>query len=258
MTDDRLPSEAELTRLADGSMSPDREAELRSQVQRSPELRADLAEQQRAVSMLRALDTPAPESLRGRVEELTGAGGAGARTAGRRRGARGRMGRVLVLPAATALAVLVAALVILIAGGSGTPTVSQTARVALASATLPAPAVNPAEPTQLRLSGAGIPFPRIPRWTAVGARTDRVDGRTITTVFYRSTATGARVGYSIASGSPLGGARAAGYDVSYTLGREGTARLITWVQSGHTCVIAGRAVDGATLLHLAELSHDEA
>jgi len=249
MTDDRLPSEAELTRLADGSLSPDREADLRAQVDRSPELRAQLAEQERAVAMLRALDT--------HVEALTAGGGSGAAARGGRRPVRGRFGRALVLPAATALAVLVAALVIIISG-SGAPSVSQTARLALARATLPAPAINPADPTQLRLSGAGLPFPRIPGWASVGARTDRVSGRTITTVFYRSLSTGQRVGYAIASGSPLPGTRATGYDVSYTLGRQGTARLITWVQSGHTCVIAGRTVDGQTLLRLAELSHDEA
>ena len=257
MTDDRLPSEAELTRLADGSLSPDREADLRAQVDRSPELRAQLAEQERAVAMLRALDTPAPEALRTHVEALTAGGGSGAAARGGRRPVRGRFGRALVLPAATALAVLVAALVIIISG-SGAPSVSQTARLALARATLPAPAINPADPTQLRLSGAGLPFPRIPGWASVGARTDRVSGRTITTVFYRSLSTGQRVGYAIASGSPLPGTRATGYDVSYTLGRQGTARLITWVQSGHTCVIAGRTVDGQTLLRLAELSHDEA
>jgi anti-sigma factor RsiW len=258
MTDDRLPPEAELTRLADGSLNPDREADLRAQVDRSPELRAQLAEQERAVAMLRALDTPAPDALRTRVQALTaGRGESGAGTRGRRWPARGRFGRALVLPAATALAVVVAALVILVSG-SGSPTVSQTAQLALARATLPAPAVNPADPTQLRVSGAGIPFPRLAPWTVVGARQDRIDGRTITTVFYRDPATGARVGYAITSGSALAGTRGTGYDQSSSLGRTGSARLITWVQSGHTCVIAGRAVDGQTLLRLAELSHDEA
>ena len=200
MTDERNPPEAELARLADGSLPGPREAELRAQVKASPELTAALAEQERAVAMLRALDQPAPASLRARVEELTGAGASAGAGAGASAGAggtggvgaRGRPARrrlmrwppVLVLPGVTALAVAVAAVVILAGGSTSAPTVPQAARLALASATLPAPGVDSADHDQLDVSAAGIPFPNwatTSRWTTSGARRDRVGGRTVTT-----------------------------------------------------------------------------
>jgi len=268
MTDERNPGEADLARLADGSLPEARQAELRAQVSGSPELTAALAEQQRAVSMLRALDQPAPAALRARVDELTAAGtrshltGAGSRSQPSGAGTRSprrpliRWRRALLLPGATALAVVVAAIVIVAGGTSSAPTVPQAAHLALAAATLPAPAVNPADATELKLTAAGIPFPNYGSsdlWAASGARTDRLDGRTVTTVFY-SDRTGDQVGYAIASGAPLAGARGTAvriYNTTFTLARQGQARLITWVRSGHTCVIAGRSVSYRTLQELA-------
>ena len=194
--------EGELTRLADGSLPADRQADLLAQIRQSPELTADLAEQKRAVTMLRALDEPAPAALRAQVDELTGA------TAGRgtaRRAPRWR--RAFVLPGATAVAAAIAAVVILVSGGSTAPTVPVAARFALASATLPAPAVDPNQAKNLALAAAGIPFPAWgPQagWTANGARTDTVDGRKITTVFYTGR-NGGRIGYAITNGAPLTG-----------------------------------------------------
>jgi hypothetical protein len=251
MTNQPTPPEAELTRLADGSLPAQREGALRAEVRSSPALAAALAEQERAVALLRSVDEPAPGLLRARIDALTerpSARGGGARTH------RRRVGRALVLPAATALAVVIAAIVILAGGTGATPTVPQVARLALSSATLPAPAVDPANPTRLRVSGAGIPFSNWHGWWPAGARTDVIDGRRITTVFYR-TPGGTRVGYAIASGSPLEGSRhRGGYSVSYTLGEDGSAHLVTWVRDGHTCVIAGRSVTYQTLLRLARAS----
>jgi hypothetical protein len=247
MTDERKHPEGELTRLADGSLPADRQADLLAQIRQSPELTAALAEQTRAVTMLRALNEPAPAALRTRLDELTGPAPA-------RRGPRWR--RAFVLPGATALAAAVAAVVILVSGGGATPTVPVAARVALASATLPAPAVNPNEAQNLTLSAAGIPFPAWgPQrgWTANGARTDTVDGRKITTVFYVGR-TGKRIGYAITDGAPLSGVHGQSvtrYGVRFTLQHSGPARLISWVRSGHTCVIAGRAVSYRALLALA-------
>lgn len=257
MTDERNPPEAELARLADGSLPEPRQAELRAQVQASPELTAALAEQARAVTMLRALDQPAPASLRSRVDELTGA---------RERPARRplhRWRRALVLPGATVLAVVVAAIVILTNGGAAAPTVPQTARLALAAATLPAPRVDSADPRQLAVSAAGIPFPNwaaTSRWASSGARTDRIGGRMVTTVFYRNPK-GVEVGYSISSGAPLSGAHGGtfhAYGTTFTLARAGSGNFITWVRAGHTCVIAGHSVGYATLLSLAGADGREA
>ena len=143
MTDERKPSEDELAMLADGSLPAPRQAQLRAQVQASPELTAALAEQERAVTMLRALDQPAPPALRARIEEMTGVDrparrrpAAGAVVAPRARAAgpghmRGRGGRARAARRW---------------GGAGAPTVPQTAGLALADATLPAPAVDAGNP----------------------------------------------------------------------------------------------------------------
>ncbi|HEY5431407.1 MAG TPA: hypothetical protein VIK04_19990 [Solirubrobacteraceae bacterium] len=256
MTDERNPPEAELARLADGSLSEPRQAELRAQVQASPELAAALAEQARAVTLLRALDQPAPAALRSHVDAVTGGGERAAR------GPRLRRRRALVLPGAPALAVIVAAVVLVVSGGNGAPTVPQAARLTLAAATLPAPRVDAADPTRLQRTAAGIPFPNwapTTGWRAAGARTDTVSGRRIDTVFY--TAGGSRVGYAIAAGSPLPGVRGQTvhrYGVRFTLDRSGSLELITWLRSGHTCVIAGRGVSFDTLLRLAGSDNREA
>ena len=247
MTDERKHPEGELTRLADGSLPSDRQADLLAQVRESPELTAALAEQERAVTMLRGLDAPAPASLRARVDELTG-------TSAPRRAPRWR--RAFVLPGATAIAAAAAAAVILISGGTAAPTVPAAAQLAVASATLPSPPANPNDPNELALHGAGIPFPAWGAkegWMTDGARTDTVGGRQITTVFYK-TRSGKRIGYAIASGAPLSGVQgdtATRYGVTFTMGRAGNVNLITWVRNGHTCVIAGRNVSHATLLALA-------
>ncbi|HEY1566427.1 MAG TPA: hypothetical protein VGF68_05395 [Solirubrobacteraceae bacterium] len=248
MTDERKQPEGELTRLADGTLPADREADLLAQIRQSPELTAALTEQKRAVTMLRALDTPAPAALRAHVDELTGAG------ATPRRSTRWR--RAFVLPGATALAAAVAAVVILVSGGGSAPTVPAAAHLALASATLPAPAIDANDSKNLNLSEAGIPFPAWgPQkgWTPDGARTDTVDGRKITTVFYTGR-NGSRIGYSIADGAPLAGVHGktmSRYGVAFTLQRSGPARIISWVRAGHTCVIAGRSVSDAALFALA-------
>jgi hypothetical protein len=248
MTDEPQLPEAELAALADGSLPSGEREQLRARTEGSPQLAQALAEQQRAVAMLRALDEPAPAALHARIRELTDG------TAAPRRAARWR--RPLFLPAATALAVAVAALVVLIGGGStATPSVPQTARLALAAATMPAPVEDAAHRDQLRLEVGGIAFPYYARsagWEATGARTDTLRGRRVVTVFYR--ASGMRVGYAIVSGAPLpdsGGTLVTHAGAAYWLHRADGAQLISWRQGGHTCVIAGRGVRAATLLSLA-------
>ncbi len=254
MTDELKASEGELTRLADGSLPADRQADLLAQIRQSPQLTAALTEQERAVTMLRALEEPAPAALRARVDELTAAGPS-------RRSRRWRP--AFALPGATAIAAAAAAVIVLVGGGGAAPTVPTAARLALASATIPSPAVNPHQPQRLMLEGAGIPFPAWGTragWVTDGARTDTTDGRTITTVFYTGRH-GMRIGYAITSGAPLAGAHGVSvtrYGVRFTLQASGHARLITWVRSGHTCVIAGRSVSYSTLLALATADEQEA
>jgi hypothetical protein len=259
MTDQSQLPEAELAALADGSLPAERRAQLRARIEASPELAAALVEQERAVTMLRALDEPAPPALRARVRELTDGA---AETAGARRVLRWR--RSLFVPAATALAVVVAALVVVLGstGSSSPPTVPQTAHLALAAATSPAPAEDPAHGGLLRLRVGGIAFPyygRTAGWDATGTRTDTLRGRVVVTVFYM--ARHHRVGYAIVSGAPLavgGGAPVIRDGMRYWLQRDRGAELITWRQGGHTCVIAGRAVSRRTLVALATAEEAQA
>jgi hypothetical protein len=246
MTDDPLYPEAELARLADGSLPASRQSELRAEVEGSPELATALAEQQRVVSLLRALDEPAPEALRARVRELT----ATART-----GRPSRRLRTFALPAATVFAVVVVALVVLLQGGTTAPTVPQTAHFALAASTMPSPSEDASHRGLLRLRVDGIPFPYYERtigWKTAGSRTDSLGGRRVVTVFYTASG-GGRVGYAIVSGSPLASTAGTTVDrdgVRFTVRQLGSAHLVTWLRSGHTCVIAGR-VGYSTLLALA-------
>jgi anti-sigma factor RsiW len=249
MNDESQFPEAELARLADGSLPARRQAKLRAELKRSPELARALSEQERAVALLRSVDVPASDSLRLRIQEQ-------AETATtRRRRPRLRFG--WALPAATGLAVLAAAVILLVGGGgSSGPSLQQTARLALAAATYPAPSEAPGTAAVLDAGAAGIRFPYWERsvdWRAVGARADRISGRSIVTVFY-SSRYGDRVGYSIVGGAPVpvsGGVRVMRDRIGFTLVSEGPAKVVTWLRSGHTCVIAGQGVSDRTLLALA-------
>jgi hypothetical protein len=101
------PEPAELSALADGSLPPERRAELEERVAASPELAERLAEQQRALALVRdaGAEVAAPAGLRARVAA--------------QRARRAWTPRALALSgaAATAVAAVVVALVVF---GSGT------------------------------------------------------------------------------------------------------------------------------------------
>lgn len=246
MTNEPQYPEAELARLADGSLPEQRAAELRAQVATSQQLQQALAEQERAVAFARSAHTQAPDSLRRWVDEQTRA----ASPVRQRRWLR----ISFALPAMAVAAAAIAALVIVVSGGSSAPTLQQTTHLALASAIAPAPSVSPGNRTVLTDTGAGIPFPNWgpTGWKPSGARVDKLGGRTIATVFY-ALPDGNRIGYTIVGGAPItvkGGTTQDVGGVQYTFLTVGSAHLVTWVQSGHTCVVAGRAVSNQMLLHL--------
>ncbi len=92
-------------------------------------------------------------------------------------------------------------------------------------------------------------------WKAVGRRDDTLSGRPVTTVFYRNPE-GARFGYTVVSGDPLGG-NPPGRQVTrkgkaYNVARAGKRTIVTWTQQGHTCaIVAPSAVPRARLVDLA-------
>jgi hypothetical protein len=155
-----------------------------------------------------------------------------------------------------------AVIAIVIAAGSGgasQPTLSLRAAAAptLLAATLPAPPENRANHAQLAANVEGVPFPywgERPGWRSTGERSDRIAGRTVTTVFYTDSA-GQRVGYAILAGTPapklLGGVTAKRGGVSYRLLNISGAPVVMWLRDGHLCVVSGRGVSSGTLLRLA-------
>ncbi len=250
MSKDPQSHEAELARLADGSLPEPRATELRAQVSQSAELSGALAEQESAIALVRGADPPAPDSLRRWVDDQTRAAAA----APSRRRSHRRI--TFALPAVALVAAAVIA-VIMIASTSGAPTLEQTSRLALAGAVAGPPPVASGDPVVLKIGNAGIRFPsyQATDWRPIGARVDRVVGRTIVTVFYK-TPGGNRVGYAIVSGSPIhvkGGVPKWVEGVKFTFVSYGATRLVTWERQGHTCVIAGRGVNDQTLLHLANV-----
>jgi hypothetical protein len=225
-------------------------------------------EQRRIAELVRSFDAPAPESLHRRIEALV-AGSRHGRSAGRpsrrrtRRPSKSRAFSVPALAAVTALAAgAVAAVVIALSpgGGAPVPSLSQAIAPTLLAATLPAPSESPAHRTRLAASVDGVPFPywkdRFGR-RVTGARSDRIDGRTITTVFYADLR-GARIGYAILAGAPApriaGGTVAWRGGVPYRLLAYNGAAVVAWLRGGHLCVVSGRGVSGATLLRLASWS----
>jgi hypothetical protein len=146
----------------------------------------------------------------------------------RERLAQPRPRRPLLVPRVAfggALAALVVALVLVLAGGG--PTVTQ-----VASAALRPPTADAA--TEPYKGG----------WEPVGERSDEVGGRKARTVVYRKDGKG--VHYTIVGGKPID--RPSGRTVvvdgqSYTLLRDGKTVIATWQRWGHTCVLASRVTD---------------
>jgi anti-sigma factor RsiW len=252
--------ERDLARLADGTLKGPRRELLGRLLDRSPELQRRLDDQRRARTAVRsaAARERAPLPLRMRYRTLTPRRSRFSLTPGRLGlGPRPRLGLRSGLGLAGSLAALAAILVVLATGPAG-PTVALAATVA----TRPAVAsVGEPREDSVRLPGvraAGLPFPYWEDrfgWRATGARTDRIDGRALTTVFYRNGAE--RVAYTIVSGRPL----APGTSSVRTLTRARTElgilsttsgrHIVTWTRRGHTCVLSGRGVPLKALLELA-------
>jgi hypothetical protein len=232
--------EAELAALADGSLPPDRRAEVEARVAGTPELAALLAEQERAVALVRsaAAEVEAPAGLRRRVEGL------------RPGEARPSRQRRLAFGAGLAVAAAVAiVLALTLPGGPGGPSLAEAAGLGTLPATARAPAPAREQPKLLDAAMDGIPFPNWLEkfgWKATGARKDSIGGRHATTVFYEKN--GKRIGYTIVDGDPLdvpehaGHARREGIDLRVfdVNGRP----VVTWERGGKTCILTGAAEPG--------------
>jgi anti-sigma factor RsiW len=244
--DSQIPEEhAELAALADGSLPPERAAALEARIAASPELAAALAQQRQAVSLLRqaAAETEAPLSLRERLEADR------ARLAAPRR--RRRLFAIVGAGAVAAVAVL--AVMVAISTGPGAPTVAEAAQLGAKPPTAP---VQAAGPVLLDADQSGVAFPNWEAkfgWKAVGQRTDRLNGRDTTTVFYRKGNN--KIAYTIVSGKALADpenyAQVTLNGVPLKTFSTGNPKDVTWLRSGHSCVMTGEGVTTAKMLELA-------
>ena len=238
--DDRLM--ADLAAAADGTLRPERQAEIDAMAAADAELADALERQKRAVSLIRgaAAEVRAPLALRERLE------------ADRARLARPRARRrwfSVALAGAAAAAVLLA--VVFVAPGG--PTVEDAAAFAAKPATGPAPAADGA---MLDIAHAGLAFPAWAAkfgWDATGTHRGEIDGRDATTVYYEKD--GKTLAYTIVGGDALdapGDAKtltAEGTPVDIFTTDDGLAA--TWEREGHTCILLGDGVPDAKLAELA-------
>jgi len=246
LSDDQL---ADLARLVDGTLPPDRRAEVEARVAASPQLARIVERQGFALAALRGtVDTGAPGLLRARVDRRRAPGRSA--VSGRRR---------VVLGGALAVAAAVALALVLVLPGviSGGPSVAAAYALAEKPPTEAAPAPAPGAPQLLNANVDGVPFPNYTAqfgWKPVGARQDDPSGRDATTVYYEKA--GRTIAYTIVSGDaldrPSHARTTAQGNVEYRTLRDDGRTIVTWERNGHTCVLSGAAVRPAELLALAD------
>jgi hypothetical protein len=211
------------------------------------------------VELVRSIDVKAPDSLHRQLESMIAERGTVSRW--RRGGSASRsFATAPRLAAAGAIvAAAAAAAIVLGSSGGGSSSLSERAAAALTlrPATQAAPQESTTNRTQLAAAVQGVAFPYWEEhlgWRAVGARSDRIGGRAITTVFYAD-GRGRRVGYAIVAGSPAtrtsGGHVFWRHGAPYSMSVQSGAPTVSWLRHGHLCVVSGRGVSGATLLRLA-------
>jgi hypothetical protein len=211
----------------------------------------ELAERGRALIAAAVAETMAPLALRERIEadRARAAKGGGAKRS------RGLLGKLV--PAGGLVAAAVVALV-LVLGGSNTPSVLATASLAARGPVLPAPAEDASNKAVLKASMEGVPFPywgESFQWKAVGARDDKIEDRTAKTVYYENPK-GVRAAYTILGGdtidAPSGARKQTSNGIVLWIAKDHGRRIVTWTRAGHTCVLsAPLAVPEQKLLDLA-------
>jgi hypothetical protein len=239
---------AELSALADGTLDPTRRAQVEATIAASPKLIALYERERKVVAALQLARTTerAPAGLRARIE---------AARPGRASATRRRLtyaGGVATALAAAALALILA----LPSGAPGSPSVSDAAALAARGPVQAAPAPDPSNPgARLRQSVGAVYFPDWTsrfEWRAVGARTDRLDGHTAVTVYYRGK--GMTIAYTIVNAPALAEPAAQPTWLDGTELRTlrlGGRLVVTWRRSGDTCVLSGTGVKADELQKLA-------
>ena len=234
--------EQAITRLVDGTVSPEERQALEQWVRERPDVQRRIAEQRRVVGEFRRGEPEVPrtlvEDVRQRVERAYGSGST-------RR--RARLGGPIVgwrpaISVAVVAAVAAALVIVLTGGGASGPSVTRAARLAYVPATSPAPAAQSA--TLLDVSYGGVTYPNYKHEFGAGPTGqlhDSIGGRPAFTVFYRLS-NGARLSYTVFSGKPVpppGAARVVDYrGVRLRVFNTGKLAVVTLVRHGRTCVLA--------------------
>jgi anti-sigma factor RsiW len=247
MSNSPADTQADLAALADGNLPAERVAEVERLVQSSPQLAEELQLQRHVALLLGRTETSAPASLQHTIAAM-----ATDRRSRRATPVRWSFAGVAALASAAAVALVLA----LTSSTSGLPSVTQASKLALRPATVASPTENPSDHALLATSVDGIAYPYWGKrfgWKTDGARTDRLAGRTITTVFYANSQA-QRIGYSIVDGDALAqptGQTVERHGVSFRVLQAGGATVLTWRRAGHTCILTARDVPSKTLLALA-------
>jgi hypothetical protein len=231
-----------LLALVDGTLAPEEHRAAMQRVAASAQLRQALAEQARVASLLRSAHPTAPPAVRRRVDEL------------HHERPRFQPGSSVTL--AGALAAVLAALVLAVAGRTVGPGVSDAVALGRLRPDQPAPRVLAPDRALLDREVAGVRFPNWHAelgWKASGMRTDELKGREAVTVFYDHM--GHRVAYTVLTGDALAPPRRAHRvrlrGIELTAFRDGTRHVVTFRRHGHTCVLSGDVTHAGTLLRLA-------
>jgi anti-sigma factor RsiW len=240
---------AELSALADGTLDPARKAEVETRIAASSELTVLYERERRVVDALhhaRATER-APAALRARIDAARPS-----------RAATTRRRFAYAGVAAAALAAVVLALVLALPSGTpGAPSVSEAAALAARGPVAAAPTPDPSMPAaRLQQSVGDVYFPNWTSdfgWQAIGARTDKLGGRTAVTVYYRWK--GETIAYTIVHSPPLAqpsSVPASNWDGTQlrTLAINGRT-VVTWRRAGDTCVLSGSGVKADELQKLA-------
>lgn len=219
------------------------------------------ADEAELIEFVRSIDVPAPASLHRKIDAMIAERSGGAQKArGRRQGTAARpFGLAPRLAAVGAIAAAAIALAVAfgLSGSSSTLSVRDAAALTHRAATHPAPAENSRDKRELAATVDGVSFPYWGGhlgWRTSGSRSDQIDGRTVTTIFYEN-GHGKRIGYSIVAGAApsqgSGGVVSRRDGTPYRLLTIDGSPVVTWERGGHLCVVSGRGVGGATLLRLA-------
>ncbi len=262
-----------ITRLVDGTLSDAERGEVEAWANASPDLVRQVAAQRHVASQLASGGPRVPDRLLDGVENRARAAGYRDRSShapgvlgsprpsrsdrsGQAPDRRSRASnRLAWRPAAALCAVAALAAVIVITtstgGSSASPSITSAAQLAFVPAAQAAPSAS--NDTYLDVSYEGVTFPNYAKLNAVptGELVNRVGGRPALTVFYHLP-DGARLSYTVFSGSPVGLPAAArlvrfeGVPLHVYRTSDGLS-VVTLVRHGRTCVLAASTSEDAVL-----------